>query len=393
MNKKLISVAVAAAFAAPMAASADTTLYGKVNNSLVYNDASISAWEEDGVGAERSTFSTSGDNWDVEDYASRIGVKGSEDLGNGMKAIYQIELQMETADGGSTSRPPDGFGTRLGFVGLTGGFGTFAIGRQWTPYYGSVDKTDIFPMDLTNDAYMGATRTGNAVAYVSPNMSGFTVSGALVMTDDLIADDDADLGYKQSDDLDAFNLSADYNNGPISVGASYFSNENANTDQWGIAGSYSFGMFKVIGQYEDGDVSLASAASGALSGLGILDSDTLDAIDELYVDGLPKGDGSAWAIAGQATFGNNVIGLKYGERDADGRSTYSDLGVTTTSMDLEEWVLSWEHNLSKRTKVFAVYDHTESSVSHQDKYDGVVEYKGNADLESDRFGLGIQHLF
>ena len=320
MNKKLISIAVAAAMAAPLAVSADTTLYGRINNSLVYTDSDF---------ADR-------DQWDVEDYASRLGVKGSEDLGNGMKGIYQIELQMETADGGSTSRPGgssgleggrggnSGFGTRLGYVGLSSGWGTLAIGRQWTPYYGSVDKTDIFQIGGTNDAYIGLYRTGDALAYVSPAMGGFSVSGALI-----ISDGENDLG---DDFADAYNISVDWNSGPFSVGASYVSLEgDVDYDQWGLGASWKIGdMFAVIGQYEDGD------------------------------------EADSWAVAGQMFFGNNTISVKYGENDFD----FDDLD------DLDETVVQWEHFMSKRTRVFAVYDMTSAG-----------------DTDVDRLGFGVRHDF
>ena len=84
MNKKLIAAAIAAAMVAP-AAYAQATLYGKFHTSIDKNDND--SYDED--------------NWEVNSRASRLGVKGSEDLGGGLKAIYQLEVNVNS-DGSSS---------------------------------------------------------------------------------------------------------------------------------------------------------------------------------------------------------------------------------------------------------------------------------------------------
>ncbi len=311
--KKLLTIAVAAAIAAPMAASADTTIYGRLNQNLVH--------EDNGTNTE----------WDVEQNASRFGVKGDEDLGNGLKAIFQYEWSVDSANAGT-------FGGRLAYAGLTGGFGTVAIGRQWTPYYGSVDKTDINQVNGMNDTYIGAVRVGKALAYVSPNFNGFSAKVALVI-------DDAgalDLG---DDFSDITNVSLDYANGPLSVGVSYLAFNGAaaanDGNQWGIGAKYNFGNFAVIAQYEDADLEAYNTLNGA--------AETAD-VDE-------------FAIAGEAYFGNNTVRIKYGEVDK--------------AADVEHWSLGVQHNFSKRTMVFAEYENNDT--------------QGVAD--DDRFGIGLRHDF
>ena len=91
MNKKLLAAAVAAAVVAAPAAFAESTVYGKMHTSVDMIDYE----------------SSNEDNWEMNSRASRLGFKGSEDLGNGLKAIYQIELQVNSGGGsdgqGSTS--------------------------------------------------------------------------------------------------------------------------------------------------------------------------------------------------------------------------------------------------------------------------------------------------
>ncbi len=150
------------------------------------------------------------------------------------------------------------------------------MGRQWTPYFGSVNKTDIMNLNPSNggigggiDAnanghYLGLTRTGNALAYVSPDFNGFSAKLALVIDDGRTAAAAASVDTSvtpnittnavaaapdASDGIDAYNLSLDYNNGPLSVGFSMLdfdsalATTSANADRWGLAGKYNFGNF------------------------------------------------------------------------------------------------------------------------------------------------------
>ncbi|RVU32961.1 porin [Neptunomonas marina] len=244
MKKSLIALAVAGALAAPMVAQADATLYGSLRVMVVDQEDS---------------------ELNVADNSSRIGIKGSVDTGiDGVKAIYRGEWKVNTADGAD-------FGAgRLAYVGLTGGFGTAAIGQQWTPYYtfvtGATDILDGKSTAPTQDVF----RTGNAIAYVSPEMGGF--QGALVA----IADDNAN-----GEDVDAYNVAAKYSvagftvgaslltdeasdndmtavsaayaAGPLYVAALYQDKEAADVKQWELAGSYAFGDTKVLANYIDFD--------------------------------------------------------------------------------------------------------------------------------------------
>ncbi|MDD3449189.1 MAG: porin [Gammaproteobacteria bacterium] len=309
--KKILSLAVAAALVAPLAAAANPTLYGRVTVSLAHEDL-------DGLDSA----------WNVQDNASRIGVKGSEDLGNGLSAIYQFEFSVDASDSGN-------LGGRLAYAGLTGGFGTFAMGRQWTPYYNTVDKTDIMESGFSNDYYLGLSRVGNAVAYVTPNFNG--LSGAVALVVDNGGDEDTG-----EDFADWTNVSVDYSNGPLSVGGSWLRENNGEGDLWGLAASYNFGMFSIIGQYEDAE------------------SDFTGADDQ-----------TSWALGGEVYFGNNTVRGVYANVDAgyDGDAT--------------SWILGVDHAFSQRTKVFAEYMDTE--LAYSDRLKGYTD--------GQYFGVGIRHDF
>ncbi|MDC0948933.1 porin [Gammaproteobacteria bacterium] len=151
-NKKLIAATVAAAVGASLApqAMADITVYGRINNAVEYTD------KYDGV---------EGRDWDVANVSSRFGLKGSADLGNGLQAIGRYEFATDTDIEGTGVQD-----TRLGYVGLTGGFGTVTIGNQWSAYYNTVG-TNLDPSYSLAYYLFTATggfyRTSNTIKYAT----------------------------------------------------------------------------------------------------------------------------------------------------------------------------------------------------------------------------------
>ena len=121
MNKKLVAVAVAGVLAAPLAAQAQTanvTLYGRLNIDYEI----INGKQADGSNPTVSRLSSN---------SSRLGVRGTESLGGGLNAIFQIEQNVSGDTGNSST---SGFASRETFVGLQGGWGTFKMGKFLMPY-------------------------------------------------------------------------------------------------------------------------------------------------------------------------------------------------------------------------------------------------------------------
>lgn len=184
MQKKLIALAIACAMSAPaFADNANVTIYGKIDVNLesVKND----------IGANATTQPLSVTR--VATNASRFGIKGSEDLGDGIKGIYQVEVQFDANGNGGNGL---GNGTRNTGVGLEGGFGKVIFGNWDTPYKVTHNKVELF--DNTHFAsttsligrsagaaaaattFGGAanfnTRLKNSIQYNSPNFSGFAAN-------------------------------------------------------------------------------------------------------------------------------------------------------------------------------------------------------------------------
>jgi predicted porin len=168
MKKNMIALAVAAAFAAPVAMADAPTIYGQLNVNFgsENTDAATAVSQDVGYGST----------------ASRFGIKGSEDLGNGLKAVYKLEWGVDAGAVSSLSN-------RNSYLGLAGGFGTVLAGRHDTPTKMS-QASDLFgdgAADLVNDNMIGDIsggddRLANVLAYVSPSFSGVKLIAATQMS-------------------------------------------------------------------------------------------------------------------------------------------------------------------------------------------------------------------
>ncbi|BBU27606.1 porin [Burkholderia sp. THE68] len=178
MTKCAIVAATAFAAAAPAFAQSSVTLYGIVDDSIVYQSSQTNLAK---TNPGRSNVKMASGIW----AGSRFGLKGAEDLGGGNKAIFQLESGFDINSGGQQFTNAM-FG-RQAWVGLTNpGYGTLTLGRQYTSYY-----TLLSPYSPTNwlTGYFGAHpgdldgldtiyRANNSIVYTSPKLYGFTVSGS-----------------------------------------------------------------------------------------------------------------------------------------------------------------------------------------------------------------------
>jgi predicted porin len=381
MKKSTLAMAIAAALAGfGTVAQADTTLYGSARVSVDYSDVALPDalfsnqglfWQDynDFIG---TNFFNDQDYWDVFNNASRLGVRGEEDLGGGLSAIYQYEFGVDITEGGT------GFNSnRPKWVGLKGSsWGSVTAGTQWTPYYNVIGIGDIFnsskvftsgnlslspangafdiascvaegastcrvsPYTLTPglNTYLGneyGLRMDNSVIYTSPNWSGFNVQAMLVMNG---LGSTGNRAPNVSDGVDLWNVSASYKNGPFFLGGTYMAINDSNDligddlDQWGLAFGYNAGPFTVSLAYEDGD------------------------LNSVYI-----GTSQNIYVTGQYTFGNNVIRAAYGYLDPDDSRLFTGLfdesgqELSIKQGDLNNYVIGYQYNFSKRTRVWAEY--------------------------------------
>ena len=173
--KQILSATLAASLAVPAFAQSSVTLYGTVDTGLVMRSGGDGKVTSPGKKYEVANGMGAG--------GSRFGLKGVEDLGGGLSAIYAIEwgFDSDTGRGDTDIVSGKGMQTRHVYAGLTGGWGTALIGRvdgaratvtkNFDPFQGAGVANY-----GTNS--LGISRANNAVAYVSPSWHGFSVLAA-----------------------------------------------------------------------------------------------------------------------------------------------------------------------------------------------------------------------
>lgn len=229
MKKSLIALAVLAASGAAMAQSS-VTLYGVA-------DAGVGKVKSGGSDSSNKTEFLSGST--MNNGNSRLGVRGTEDLGGGLKAGFNFETGIDLDDGSTTN---SAFWARQANIWLGGNWGTVKLGRQFTPSYlttSTFELTGTANYSVLANTYNYAgigSRANSAFAYMTPDMGGFSAAVAYVTKTDLAAS------------KAAYDLGLMYNNGPIAVGvsANKFSTSKTN---YQAGAKYSFGNFAIAGSY------------------------------------------------------------------------------------------------------------------------------------------------
>ena len=263
MKKTLIALAALTSIAGVAQAQSSVTLYG-IADAFVgsLSDTTRTA------GVSTKTTKTVIDSGGLA--SPRFGMRGVEDLGGGLKAVFALEAGI-LVDTGAGNQSGGGLFSRQAFVGVNGDFGTVTLGRHLTAYdalRGATNYSDnalLFSFSQINAVYNNGVadytnRTSNSIAYTSPSFGGF--SGAVVLG----TGEDKTPGVNASRNN---SLHIKYANGPLLVGYAY-QNEKFNTgatlgsltpllatsssvgtrDYNLFGASYDFGVAKITGSYQ-----------------------------------------------------------------------------------------------------------------------------------------------
>lgn len=339
-----LSFAVACAAGIPFAAVAQSsvTIYGRLDTSL----------ESTKTGALTQT--------QVRDNASRLGFRGTEDLGGGLNAVFGLEMGF-ASDTGSVTTPA----YRNSYVGLAGGFGAVAAGRldsanpTGSPIYSMITRHTEFVIHDAGATAIGTSvlnsrnRESNAIGYISPKFGDVVFRARYYMNGEGVAEVPAGPVRSESD-IKQTDLSLSYGEGkgPLGLGVAYGQDKrnggaalNTFKDKWMLVGSYDFGVVK------------------------------------------------AWAIAGRDNYQGGpttrskvnirLVGasVKVGSGDSKVVANYMTRDVQSDpNGTLKKFQVGYEHPLSRRTRVYAFYDRQDPNSS-----------RPNDIIRS--VGAGIQHNF
>ena len=340
MKHTILALALVGAFGVAQAQSS-VTIYGTLDQGLTKKtDTTTSIGKRDN---------------------NKLGFKGVEDLGSGLKALFQLEMRYETDTGTveSGSRPLFQGQSR---VGLQGDFGTIRVGRATTalmdavdlvdPWYG-LSSTEGFKTDLAVAGYSSdplspagnsGNRFSNAVFYNSPEYMGFQFN--------------ATIGTKEA------------NGGPAVVGRGttalpqYAANAEATANPYSVSATYKNGpaLFMLAAERNAIESKLITAGA-AINATQELKLTALYARQDQDHTKLINPKTKAWVIGGNYTIGAGRVLAGYGQKSPD--------GVVKT----KEASLGYEYNLSKRTYLYA--DMSKKTAATDTKY----------------YNIGVHHNF
>ncbi len=393
MQKKLIALAIATAFSAPaFADNANVTFYGKLIadvESVQSDKSTIPPFTAPATGASYTVNR-------VVSNASRFGIKGEDDLGAGLKAIFQIETQVELGGGAATFTSVRNTGAGLKDEAL----GTVMIANWDTPYKLTHNKIELFDNTTfasttnligrsgavaavatvntaaTSESFV--TRKAGVVQYYSPKFSGFDVKVAFAPASDTYVYTapatnglGANAATKQNQAL--FSLSGTFETEQLYVAAGYESHGDALTPT-ATRGTGSNTAMRVVGSYKVTDELMVGAT---VERIGISSAN-------LAGTGVDKNSRTGFELVGAYKTGANNIGVSFASQGDLGSA--KDTGATQIS-------LRYGFDFSKRTQAFVMYSALSNKAAGQYALSAGQTIASAAGAKYSGFGAGLQHSF
>lgn len=328
MKKNLIALTVLGAMACAASAQNAVTVYGVVDAGVLYENGSSAA----GSVLNLNSGLQSG---------SRLGFKGSEDLGGGMSANFVLETGINI-DNGSLGQGGLAFG-RQSWVGLSGGLGSVKLGRQYAPYFLAVDSADPFgtsgPGEATRLFASTGYRMNNTVNYSTPALGGFAAEVAYGFGE--VAGNTA--ASRQ------LSLSVGYANGPLAAKLAYH-NANDATGNNPVKNTFLGGTYDFV-------------AAKAYFGYAMnKNSTTLDTRDVLIGVSVP--------------YGASTVAADYIRKNDKFNS----------NANASQIALGYYYALSKRTNLYTAYSRLAN--------DGAASYQvATAGATETMLAVGVRHKF
>lgn len=366
MNKKqafaLAAVASSAMYLQCAQAQTSVQVYGRLNMDM------------ESIHISNATGGADAGMTRMSSNSSRLGFRGTEDLGNGLKAIFQIE---------SSVNPDSGTGTLSGrdsFVGLQGGWGKLRMGIMDDAFKGMGGYTDRFKgTGLQDDGSMvglggggvGFTRRQiNSLRYDSPSFGGFHGQVQYGLQNEAPGNRQASL-----------TMAGHYANGPMKVGVGYarHSNFTAGSSDKGyrIGAKYDFGGFDIAGGMTRLDYEVASGS-----------------IEHNF-----------YTVSTGIKLAGGVLSLKYGI-SPDNKGSAVDGATTAAGGDgarlfkgansgAKLYTVGYEYNLSKRTQLYTYYTRTsnEANANYRFGTNGVNIAAAGPGASPSGFVIGMSHDF
>ena len=321
MKRSLFLAALSTLAAGSALAQSNVTIYGRLNETV----------ERQKVGDTSTTV--------LNDNASRLGFKGTEDLGGGLKANFLIEHRFN-ADTGTTN---GAFWSGDSWVGLSSGFGDLRLGRMISAaYFATADYISYHNHDTGTSAdalySLGFQNwvTNNKISYTTPSLAGATVELQYSLRESTTT------GNNSTD------LAVNYGIGNLALGAGF--TKLGDNKQFAVRGQYTMGDFTF---------------GGYVQRTGFKDT---------YVDG---GKATIVRLSGMYAMGASEFHANVG---LAGKID----GVADT--DAKQFTVGYNYNLSKRTKAYTYYTKVDNKAAS-------AYQSGAADADFSSLAVGVRHNF
>jgi len=352
MNKKLIALAIAGAFTAPVAMAQTAnpvTLYGRVHLTFEAVESKGSA------GGEIKNRTR------VQDQASLLGVRGTEDIGGGTKVFFQLETAFAPDQSPGTN---GGFAGRNSGVGFQGGWGSLMMGRWDTPFKVATGAIDPFGdvtiagiSSVNNDQGNFDRRDGNVVQYWSPNWGGFAFRAMYQANEGKTANGSIN-PYDHS-------YSVTWTRGPVYLYGAWEAHEDqvgatptsgSKEEGASIGGTWAFGPVKIGGHWQEYKKTGRTKKNSYLANV-------------------------VW------TLGKSQLIYQYQQAEDGG------LNGAATQPECDQNSIAWQYNFSRRTFTQLIYSKTDNNAAANcaaGPYSATVVPAGS---DPQGISFGVRHVF
>lgn len=437
MKKSLLAVAALGAFASAAQAQSSVTVYGILDVGYIGTNSSAntsntgSTVANGGTGGANyaSVKSTSNVFTQSAESTSRLGFKGTEDMGGGTSAFFTAEFQLYPNDATLSGNTTSGLLNRQTFVGLKkNGVGQAAVGTQYTPIFNALAATD--PGQTNNMA-------GSVIYPKNGNGGGNSDSALTVRTSNTLS--------LKSDNFGGFTGSAIWvqnakNTSEQNTGGSNITGGNVNTTGWGLGADFTYSKFYAAAAYQalkqfttttSGNVAYSTEgifngaqANGAttaptatalcsagtngttLNGCGLNAQDNQFYAAATYDFGILKAYANyinrKVTATGNTGYYMSRAGQQIGVRSyitptvegwaSAGLGRYAAYGAGQPTANFNAWQLGTNYYLSKRTNLYAIYGQVNTSNAGYTSYAPTTgNYTGS--YNASNYAVGVRHTF
>ncbi len=381
MKKSLIALAVLGAFASAAQAQTNVQVGGRIQ-------ADVKNYK---VGNVTTAGRVAKNEMRIDDdETSRFWIRGTEDLGGGLKALFYVENRFNT-DVNSTQGSGNGLANGNTYLGLSGNWGQLTAGKHTfmedqgnAVQYGikggqAIPSSMLGSKNILNRVDQGTNSTANGIStgrvnnsiqYVSPKFSGFKVTAGYSTNPDDVEGNLVTPGGVDYSKGQGYFLAGNYSNGPIFANVAYWDHEiegladTRDERALRLSGSYAFSFgLKVGAQFDRSSADGRGVAGG-------------------------EAERDAWQIPVSYQFGNNTILASYTQAgDIDGEA---DSGA-------KMWTIGYDYALSKRTNVGVFYGKLDNDTNARYQPDGAGDSRNGSQLafgeSASIVAVAIKHTF